>query len=292
MGTPSPGEPPPQGWLARLYEPQWAGGWALARVLFGVGCIFAHLLRLAFIEDAYASTDMVFSRAPFYMADHVVLTPTTAYGLWGAAVAGALLLIWGGRLAKPGLLLWLVASWLLIAQEAFNIKAYDRVITWIGLGLLLGPIGERGLTGKWRSPYGRWFLIVFYGALYGSTGWLKAMEGDSWWTGDVLAYHLVDNWFGGSAVGAWVSGQRWLYLPMQWFTLAFEALFPLAILSRRLNPWWLLAGAAMHLGIWVLMNVGPFSFVALTAYPVLLHPEVARGLWARAVARWPRLARW
>ncbi|MCK6502613.1 hypothetical protein L6R53_04330 [Myxococcota bacterium] len=282
---------PTSGRLARLYAPQWAGPWALARVLYALGCVFAHLLRLPFIEDAYASTDMVFSRPPFQLADHVVFSPATAYGLWAAAVVGAGLLLVGGRLARPGLILWLCASWLLIAAEAFNIKAYDRVITWIGLGLLLGPIGERGLTRKWRSPYGRWFLLVFYAALYGSTGGLKALEDGVWWTGDVLAFHLVDRWFGGSAMGAWVSGQRWLYLPMQWFTVAFELLFPVAVLLRRLNPWWLLAGVAMHLGIWALMNVGPFSFVALTAYPVLLHPEVAHEWWQRACARWPALSR-
>ncbi len=268
-------------WSDRLYAPQWAGSWTATRYLYVLAGLATQLPRLPMIDDAYAPVDMIFSKPPFHLADHLILSPTGGLLVWAAGVAGLLMLAWGGRLARPGLLLWLAASWLLLAAEAFNIKAYDRVITWIGLGLLFGPIGERGLTGKWRSPFGRWVLILFYMALYGSTGWLKAMEGSHWWSGDVLAWHLVDLWFGGSPLGAWLSGQRWLYLPMQWFTVLFEASFPLAILIRRLNPLWLVAGALLHLGIWLTMNVGPFSYVALSAYPVLLHPEVARGLWER-----------
>lgn len=273
--------------VERLYAPQWAGGWAATRGAYVLACLATQLPRLSMIEDAYAPTDMVFSKPPFHLADYVVLSPNSGMLVWAAGVVGLLMLGWGGRLARPGLLLWLAASWLLLAAEAFNIKAYDRVITWIGLALFFAPISERGLTQAWRSPFARWVMILFYMALYGSTGWLKALEGSTWWTGDVLAWHLVDHWFGGSSLGAWVSGQRWVYLPMQWFTVIFEVGFPLAVLLRRLNPIWLLAGILLHLGIWATMNVGPFSFVALAGYPVLLHPEVARGCWARITALWP-----
>ncbi len=268
--------------LDRIFAPQWAGGWAAARVALALGLLFAHIPRFRFIEDAYAASDMVFSKAPFHLADYIVWTPPTAYGLWGAGIAGALLLLWGGRLAKPGLLLFLITAGLLLVAEAFNIKAYDRVMLWMSIGLLLGPIGERDLVDKERSPVGRYWLLLFYGFLYLSTGYWKAVQDDlMWFTGDVLAYHLVDNWFGGSALGAWISGQRWLYLPMQWFTIVFELAFPFAILWRRTNVAILVMGVLLHLGIWSTMNVGPFSFVALCGYPVLLHPDIARRWWAR-----------
>jgi hypothetical protein len=42
-------------------------------------------------------------------------------------------------------------------------------------------------------------------------------------------------------------------------------------------------GVGIHLGIEALMNVGPFSWIALSFYVALWHPDEIRGLWARRV---------
>ena len=56
------------------------------------------------------------------------------------------------------------------------------------------------------------------------------------------------------------------------------------VLLVAMIPMWavvvLLAGAGFHLGIAATMHVGTFSWVALAAYPVLLHPETGARLWA------------
>lgn len=268
--------------LDRLYTPQWAGGWTAARYLFVLVAFVTHLPRWRGIGDVYGVSDMVFSNPPFFLADYWIFSPVTAWGVWAAAFVGLGMLLYGGKLAKPGMLVWLLFSWLLLANEALNIKAYDRLLTWTAWGLLLGPIGERGLTAKHRSPYGRWFLLLVFCALYGSTGWLKTLkETEGWLNGEVLAYHLVHQHFGLQAVGVWLSDKPFFTTAMSWFTLAFEAAFPLLIWIRRVNPWLLLAGIGLHAGIYLTMNVGPFSFVALIAYPVLLHPETARTLHER-----------
>ena len=272
--------------LSRLYAPVWAGGWAVQRVALAIAALATLIPRHRWIEDAYAAPDMIFARPPFWMAHHWILTPASATALWGAGIAGLLALLWGGRLAKPGLVLWLVACWLMLAAEALNIKAYDRLLTWIALATLLAPIGERGLMGQSRSPYPRWVLLLVFSAIYGSTGWLKLTQaGAHWWDGSALANNLVDLNFAGGTLGAWVSGQGWLLRPMSWLTVGFEAGFPLLIWFRRTNPWILLVGLCMHVGILSLMNVGPFSYVALAAYPALLHPDAAAALWARWEAR-------
>lgn len=276
--------------LESLFRPRWAGMWAPTRVAYALVGLLTQLPRAAGIGDAYGATDMVFSRGPFYLAEAWVLTPTSAWAVWAAGVLGLLALLWGGRLAKPGLVLWLVASWVLLSAEALNIKAYDRLLTWTAFGLLLAPIGERDLDQRWCSPVARWFLLVVYGGLYGSTGWLKLLEEPAWRDGSALAYHLVHNQFGGGALAAWVSTRTWLVAPMSWFTVAFEALFPALVLVRWLNPWLLGAGVLMHLGIFALMDVGPFSFVALAAYPALLHPEVGLAAWSEGRRRMARVA--
>jgi uncharacterized membrane protein YphA (DoxX/SURF4 family) len=74
---------------------------------------------------------------------------------------------------------------------------------------------------------------------------------------------------------------------MTWFTVIWEAGFPLFVLIPRLNPWVLAMGIVFHVALLFTMNVGPFAFVSLIAYPVLLHPEFAR----RCHLRWTALGR-
>ncbi len=278
--------------LDRLYTPTWAGGWTATRLVFGAVSLVFLLLRAPALADAYASTDMVFANWPFFLANHVRITLGTAWILWGVGIVGLVGVLAGGRWLRPGLFLWLVGDWVLLAAESLNIKAHDRLGLWIALGLLLSPAAERGLTAiganeKARSPASRWYLLVVFSGIYGSTGWLKLLEEPAWWNGEVLALHLLHQYFGGGALGAWLSGQAWLVAPMGWATIVFECTFPLLVWFRRVNPWLLALGASFHLGIAALMNVGPFSWIALSAYPVLLHPDLARRLYARVVGLLP-----
>lgn len=276
----APEGPPAVKWLDQLYTPAWAGGWAATRVLWAGILLLFLFLRIPALADAFAAQDMVFSAFPFYLADKVRISLTTAWVLWGACFVGLLGVLRGGAWMRPGLVLWVLAEWTLLSAEALNIKAHDRLALWIALALFLSP-AERGLHEKWRSPVARWFLLIAYAGLYGSTGWLKLLEEPHWWTGEVLAYHLVHRHFAGGALAAWLSGQHWLVTPMGWVTVLFEAGFPFLVWWRRLNPWVLLVAASFHIGVALLMNVGKFSWIALSAYPVLLHPEVAHWLWAR-----------
>ena len=268
--------------LDRLFAPQWAGAWTVGRWAFAVVALLTHGPRIFNIEDAYASSDMLFSQYPFRFNDHFILTPQTASIIWGAGVLGCLMMMWGGRLAKPGVLVFLVGSWVLLISEALNIKAYDRLLTWMAVGMLLGPIGERGLSKKYRSPVGRWFMLWAFIAIYGSTGFHKLlMEPEGWFSGEIISLHLLHRFFGMTTLGIWVSGQAWLAMPLSWTTLAFECGFPFFIWWKRTSHWVLLAGTMMHMGILFLMNVGPFSYVAVAAYPMLLHPETAKSIWQR-----------
>ena len=51
------------------------------------------------------------------------------------------------------------------------------------------------------------------------------------------------------------------------------------------NPWLLLVGFTFHSLVMLTFHVGAFFFVVTTAYPVLLHPEVARELYWRIKTR-------
>lgn len=268
-----------------LWAPEWAGAWGIVRVTYAIAALRTHLPRLPVATDAYGSADMVFVRGFMRVTDWHVFAATEVYAVWSAATAGLLGLLWGGRAARPGLILFLVAYWLLLGSEALNAKAYDRLLTWEALPLLLAPIGERDLTKKLRSPFPRWLMLVVFIAIYGSTGWLKLLDEPHWRDGSALAYHLVDIHFGNTALGAWISGIPSLTVGLSWFTVAFETVFPVAVLLPVLNPLVLLAGVLFHLGVGATMYVGSFSWVSLAAYPILLHPRYAERIWRAVTSR-------
>lgn len=271
--------------LDRLYAPVWAGGWRWTRALWALAAVASWAPRARGIGDAYGSDDAVFAIPPVRLADTLRFSIPTAWALWATSLAAALVVARGGRPTKPALLVWITATWLLLFDEALNIKAHDRLELWIALALLLGPTGEADLAQKRRSPAARWFLLVVYCALYGSTGWLKLLEEPDWFTGKTLAYHLLNVDFAGGPLAVWLSAQRWLVAPMGWWAVGFEVLFPILVWFRRTNPWILGAGVLMHAGISAVMDVGPFWFVAMSAYPLLLHPEVGERL-ARRLPPW------
>jgi len=124
-------------------------------------------------------------------------------------------------------------------------------------------------------------LLVFFSGLYACTGFTKAIVEPSWWTGDKLALDLVDLNFGNRPLGLWLSGQSTLLKISSWTTLAFECSFAFLIWWRWTNPALLFLGLLFHLSVAATMNVGPFSYVTLCAYPVLLHPTVAQTWWKR-----------
>lgn len=287
----------PRATLEAWFEPTWAGGWTLTRLIWVIAAALAHLPRYRGIGDVYGSPDAILISRTYRLNEWMFVTETHAWTAWIIGSAGLLAVAWGGRMLWPGLLAWGGGAWFLLASEAYNVKAYDRLLTYIALALLLSPAWRRGLARTWASPFARYVLLIVFVAIYGSTGMCKFLYEPSWTSdGQVLALHLLSFTFGLKPVGIIVSGLPWLVAPLAWFTVAFELLFPFLIWLRRTNPLILIAGVAFHLGLLVLMDVGPFGLVSISAYPVLLHPEIARNLWSRCErsigAHAPALLRW
>jgi hypothetical protein len=285
---PSEGGEAPAAAFSAAFAPRWAGGWTLARWLFTLAALDTHVARVASVRDALAAPGLVLSSGPSRIADHVLLGAPGAWALWGAGLVGLIGLGAGGRTARPGLILWFVSHAALLVALGLNVRAPERLMVFVAITLLFGPLHERGLTQKARSPAPRWFLLVCFGALYGSTGWMKLLEEPAWWTGEALRYDLVDRHHAGGALAAWLSGQPALCRVVSWGTMAFEAGFPLLIGVGALTPWLLSVGVVMHLTIGMLMDVGPLGTVALSMYPVLLDPDAARRLYERARIAWVR----
>jgi hypothetical protein len=89
----------------------------------------------------------------------------------------------------------------------------------------------------------------------------------TWWEGSSI--HFVLNYV---IMSRWSFAQMplpvWLTAIMSYTCLAFEIFFFLLVLNRRLRPWVLLFGLLFHLGIWLTVEVGWFSFYTVAFYGV------------------------
>ena len=106
--------------------------------------------------------------------------------------------------------------------------------------------------------------------VYGSTGLWK------------LAYPV---WRDGSAVHWALSLNGFHRLPwpvpasaaplvamLTWGTVLFELSFPVLVLFRRTRPIALLGGIALHLGLFAVLELGPFSLIMIASYLAFLDP--------------------
>lgn len=278
--------------IRRLWEsffaPIWAAPWTAFRAGFVAAALLTHGPRILAIGDAYASPDLHLAAPTDRLATFIDSDPAIATAAWAIGMLGLGALAWGGRLARPGLLVFMVAFWGLVSAENANVKAYDRLLMLEGVALGLGPVALRDARNAWRAPLGRQLLMLVFMGLYASTGLTKLLGSpEHWWSGRNLAFALIDPRFGGRDLGVWLSGINPLMRVLSVATLGFEVLFALLVPFRRTNPVILLIGAGFHIGTALTMHVGTFPWVALCAYPALLHPDVARGLYERFASRRP-----
>ena len=107
--------------------------------------------------------------------------------------------------------------------------------------------------------------------MYFTTGVAK-LRGHTWWEG--MSIHNVIN---DVTMARWSYAQLplpiWVTALLTWASLAFEVLFPLLVLFRRTRKWTLWFGVCFHLGIYLTIEVGWFSFYSIAMYAVWIPAE-------------------
>jgi len=278
-------------WLDRLYEPQWAIGWTYARALWVVAATIQYGSDVFSIPDVWGAPDLQMVSGPYYrLAEYFVLTPTAATLWWSCIMLAIVAVAIGGRFTKAAWATFLVLAWGWLAYEGANVKAHDRLLLFVTLGLMLGPTNERQLSRKRRSPFGRWVMMTVFCAAYGATGWWKLYKEPTWLTdGSVLGNHLVHAFHGGLPLGVWLSRQTWLLPVLTIATVVWECSFPLLVWFKRATAPLLVIGVIFHASLLLTMNVGPFAPIAFAAYPILLHPDDMMRLHTGLVGLWERV---
>lgn len=140
-----------------------------------------------------------------------------------------------------------------------------------------GPARHAGPTEPALVPaWGVRVLQIQLAVIYLSTGLVKlkgsGMFEGTWWEGTSI--HYVLNYV---TMSRWSFAQLplplWLTAPLTYVSVWWEALFPLLVLSRWTRKWALWFGVLFHVGIYLTIEVGWFSFYTLAFYGAWIPDE-------------------
>ncbi len=125
-------------------------------------------------------------------------------------------------------------------------------------------------------------LIRFQLALIYFTSGLYKLFGSVWRDGTAVYYTTAQNIFGRIFhVYPLPVSLEWVLTALTYGTILWELSFPFLLLYRRTRKFAIISGIAMHLGIQMMMEVGPFTWMMLASYVAFLDPKTTRRLLAR-----------
>lgn len=227
------------------------------------------------IADSFRHPTFNFGTGLLHFSNRPLFAEGVAWGLWLLGFLGLFVLGRGGRWAKAGLLLWILAELLLFGGLGWELNAPERIMGWSAAGFLLAPLHGTEDT----EHLAKKFTVLWISAMYLMAGWMKITEEPGWWDGSILIQGLQDPIMGGTSIGIAMSHIPWIPKLLDWFTLVFEIGFVFCIGNPRLNPWILLMGLCFHGGVSLVMNVGTLGITVLSWYPVMLEQKTAEWLW-------------
>jgi hypothetical protein len=235
----------------------------------------------------------------FFNTDHL----PTLYTVFSAWVGATALLLVGWQTRVMNVLVWLLTM-CFICRNPDLLNGGDDAMQVALFLLMLMPSGNAlSLDARRRRRAGRplpemipaWPVRVVQIQLcviYMTTGLVK-LEGNSyvdgpWW--HIASYHLVGTWWDGTSIHYalnYVTMSRWSFAQFPqplWFTAVltytsvwWETLFPFLVLNRWTRPPALVFGVLFHVGIWLTIEVGWFSFYMFPYYAVWVPDR----FWAR-----------
>ena len=108
--------------------------------------------------------------------------------------------------------------------------------------------------------------------------------GTTWLDGSAMSLVVADPTFN---LG-WLSASPFLCTVLTYATLAFMALFPLAVWWKPTRRWWLCIGVVFHLCTAVFMGIPQMGFAFIACYALWLNEEEVRAIIDRSRRLWLR----
>lgn len=164
------------------------------------------------------------------------------------------------------------------------LSSAHQVATVLLFCLIWAPTGQVwSLDARWRTgahqpapAWPLWLMRVQIAIIYLSSG-LHKFAYPMWRDGSAVHWALNLNAFH-RFPWSWPASLAPLEAFLTWSTLAFELTFWVFVLFRRTRPWILLAGIGLHLGLFLSLELGPFSPLMIASYLCYLAPETTAKL--------------
>jgi hypothetical protein len=270
----------PTAWKAFWFEDVDSRIYALLRILFGIaGCL--SLVGLANLGLFWSCDGLVPLRNHPWCAALIAnnLSWLPAVVLAGAAVSYVALAL--GYFARLATLSAFVSIFLMSWWNPLPMSAAHQVLRTLLFPLLFVDSGRAWSLDAWRragtnsspavasSPIWPLRLIQIQVCLiYLVTGLWKLMNA-AWRDGTAMHYVLQNNQFTRFAVP--VLGLSTTF--MTYSVVAWEIGFTFLVLHHVTRKWVLTIGVLMHLGMWLVLELGPFSWIMLASYVAFLDRE-------------------
>ncbi|MFL6206930.1 MAG: HTTM domain-containing protein [Acidimicrobiales bacterium] len=274
-------------WDRFFFRAQSTAPMTIVRVVWGATIAVWALTLLPDIDPFFVKGDLMYERSLTEGSWNILPHLPDGSGLAVCLVllvAGVLTMVgWHTRLSS------LVAVLALIVLERANTAIFnsgDLLLRQIGICVALAPCGllwsldarrdrRKGRRREvLRAPYGMRFLQLSLALGYFLSAWSKS-RGNTWQNGTAIGLSLRIEDLQRFVAPEWLFDQRVLLNLFTWATLAFELTFFALVWNRRLRPWVLGLGVALHLGIDVFLDIGFFSVAIFTAYLAFLPDDVA-----------------
>lgn len=276
-------------WQDFWFKPRSTSTAALFRIAYGFVVL---LWGISFAPDVltfYSKTGMLPEQ------------PSEGWGLlslWGSDIAvfvvyalllvGAASLLVGYRSRLSSVVVWLAMA-SLQTRNPYAQTGGELVLRLTGLYMMLIPCGESLSVDRWRkardrfwefperAPWGLRLAQIQLSAIYLFTVWSK-VPGRTWNDGSAVGFALQLKPYLRLPIPEGIIDTVPLINVVTWATLAVELSMAILIWNRRLRPWVMLGGIALHGGIEITMKVGFFSYAMWVLYTTFIPEDTAERL--------------
>jgi hypothetical protein len=297
-------------WTRFWHQPVRAERLALVRILLGLSLLLDQIIQyLPNLGELFGASGVAFAGLhDEFLLDQWRWTilvfgtdnPTVVrivFGVWMAATVGFVL---GWRTRLMNVVVWFLAMCFINrnpivkngGDDVMNVGLFLLMFMPTGAAFSLDRLGQlrRDPALAAHPPrvpaWGVRVLQIQLCMLYLTTGLAKLRGGPdtmlegTWWQGTSVYYVLQDITMARVAY-AELPLPFWVTAAMTYSSVWFETLFPLLVLLRPTRKWALWFGVLFHLGIYLLIEVGWFSFYTCSMYGAWVPGE----FWDRRLGR-------
>lgn len=274
-------------WERFWFMPAQTSTLALFRIAFGV-VVLGWAISLAPPLYSFFSDDGVLPGHPdsgtgSWGVLEVSSTPAAVTVLYLLLVVAAISLIAGFASRFAAVVVW-IAVVSFGRRDPWVLNSGDLMLAVLAFYLMLAPSGAALSVDRWlgarerfwefpvRSIWPLRLVQVQVSILYFFAVWEK-VRGQTWNDGTAVSYAFRIEDLERFPVPTFVTDSLVLTNVLTFGTLGMELALAILVWNRKLTPWILLGGVALHLGIDFAVRVGFFSFAALVAYIAFLPPD-------------------